>query len=655
MQQAKTYLLVNYVHIRWFMFCCGILFICSCNSNETQTKLPTAENFEVTQFNALANWNNFSPENKDQKLIYLDYYNAINTGFIIPSVRQIDNGNFTFTFKIKNKTSQNKSYLYKVYYRNDSYKYPELDSLTNKEHQYATENFYGSYENTDITFKTTPTITANSESGFITDSLHINGNPRNEQRYFEKGNNDRWKRNPRVGVYSFVLVVTENEDEKIIPENIKNISKKDGDVFKNPFYYFINGEGTKLKNTSVCIAPQTLKIVGKPDLGAGMYLNENDFKGVEKKNFYCPNCGYDTSLYLNAPFRQMSQAVETSTGFENIPVVMDVVGDNYTMMDYNWNRSFYTQEEMIKIYIESAHEPCKTVVSDTTNHKIVIRNPACEYGKWRKERVGIIGRHGMTYGKYRFKCKLTELLSKDGVWNGMTNAIWMIFPAGATEWNDRRICNKEGYMATYWGGYDDKKIPYSGYSEIDFEILKTVPYCPDCDFPPTYKNNVYDIRSMNDWNVGFPDDITKHRGDITVACTNWDMACPEPENYGDGCKSITYNGQEFLSHRWQKNYRALTQKSYQSDDELFGSPFYYFEIDWQPTQIIWRIGPSPDKMRIVGYMNDKVTMIANNQMLPIITQEWHNTKWWPGTPFDQGNIPFPAKDLVGEFFELVIE
>ncbi|MBL0050919.1 MAG: hypothetical protein IPP29_05015 [Bacteroidetes bacterium] len=47
----------------------------------------------------------------------------------------------------------------------------------------------------------------------------------------------------------------------------------------------------------------------------------------------------------------MSQTVETSTGFENIPVVMDVVGDRYTMMDYNWNRSFYTQEEMVKIYI----------------------------------------------------------------------------------------------------------------------------------------------------------------------------------------------------------------------------------------------------------------------------------------------------------------
>ncbi|MBL0050920.1 MAG: hypothetical protein IPP29_05020 [Bacteroidetes bacterium] len=82
---------------------------------------------------------------------------------------------------------------------------------------------------------------------------------------------------------------------------------------------------------------------------------------------------------------------------------------------------------------------------------------------------------------------------------------------------------------------------------------------------------------MNDWNVGFPDDITKHRGDITVACTNWDMAC-RTENYGDGCKSITYNGQEFLSHRWQKNYRH-SKKAIKAMTN-FWLAICYFEIDW---------------------------------------------------------------------------
>lgn len=60
-------------------------------------------------------------------------------------------------------------------------------------------------------------------------------------------------------------------------------------------------------------------------------------------------------------------------------------------------------------------------------------------------------------------------------------------------------------------------------------------------------------------------------------------------------------------------------------------------------------------MRVVGYMNDKVTTIPNNQMTLIITQEYHNTKWWPGSPYTQENIPFPSKDLIGEIYELVIE
>ena len=42
-------------------------------------------------------------------------------------------------------------------------------------------------------------------------------------------------------------------------------------------------------------------------------------------------------------------------------------------------------------------------------------------------------------------------------------------------------------------------------------------------------------------------------------------------------------------------------------------------------------------------------------MLLIITQEFHNTKWWPGTPYSQDNIPFPANDILGKVFDLTIE
>ena len=133
------------------------------------------------------------------------------------------------------------------------------------------------------------------------------------------------------------------------------------------------------------------------------------------------------------------------------------------------------------------------------------------------------------------------------------------------------------------------------------------------------------------------------------------MACHDPKNFGVYCNEVKGAEQSFYTHRWDANYRALTEKKQESDDELFQSAYFYFEIDWRPTEIIWRIGASPNKMRVVGYMNDQVTSIPNNQMVLIVTQEFHNTNWWPGTPYTQENIPFPLKDLVGEVYDITVE
>ncbi|MGE5424991.1 MAG: hypothetical protein ACM3N9_06485, partial [Syntrophothermus sp.] len=275
-------------------------------------------------------------------------------------------------------------------------------------------------------------------------------------------------------------------------------------------------------------------------------------------------------------------------------------------------------------------------------------------GKWEKQNVGVITRHGFTYGKWTVKAKLTELLNKNGLWNGLTNAIWLITQS-QEPWNFRRPCTKEGYMATYWGGMQDKRVPEVGYSEIDFEILKTVPYCPSYILPPAYSYGFPDQFNMNNWNVPLPEEIASNPGEIQVSCTNWDMACWEPADFAEGCRMIKYQNQTFWSHRWDKTYRALTQKTPEQDDELFGSEYYYFQIDWQPTCIIWRIGPSKDKMRVVGYEDMTVTSIPNNQMLLIITQEYHNTRWWVGSPLQQDNVPFPKNDITGEIYEITIE
>lgn len=620
-----------------------------CNQVSDSTQL-ISEQFVIRDFNPLSNW-------KENQVLYLDYAGARENGFIIPSERQTENGHFNLEFKIKNTGNVAQPFYYKIYYQNESYKFPERDGTdSTKQHPYAGENFYGSWEDTSATFMETEVIPADHEFHQVNDKFRISGNPRDEQRYYLNGKNDRWKRNPRMGKYSFLLVVTsaENIHDKVIPDYIQNIGIKNQGVFTNPYFYFKYGPGKKIQNTIVQQFSLPLTVIAKPDPGAGIYINPVNFSKEIADKYAGDLCGQDSSLFRNAAFEQFIHYIDPSTKMDNIPVIADVLEDNYSRMDYNWNKRFYRKEELVSITATTAPRPCETVISDPVSHKISIRNPRSEFGKWQKQNVGVITRHGMTYGKWTVKAKLTELLNRNNLWNGITNAIWLI-TMDQGEWNLRRDCSKEGYMANYYGGQQDQRVKNVGYSEIDFEILKTVPYCPSWVLPPAYNHGIDDQYHRSNWNVPFPEEVLASDDKIVVACTNWDMACWQPVDFHDGCWPVTFEGNTYWAHRWDKNYRALTEKTLEKDDELFGSEFYYFQIDWQPDRIIWRIGPSKDKLRVVGYEDDKVTSVPNNQMLMIITQEFHNTKWWIGSPYSQDNIPFPKNDLLGEIYELTIE
>ncbi len=639
----------------------SILFSTCSTNNKRDNVNHINNNFELKYFYPITNYfidttgKNVFKNNID-KMIYIDYNNAID-GIIIPSIQQTQDGKgFSFEFSIKNKSQTAQKFFYKIYYQNESYKYPEKDTITNKQHRFAHENFYGSWEDASITFKSTPEIPADDKFHKISDFFRISGNPRNEQRYYENGGNNKWKRNPRVGDYKFMLVVTtENVITKnIIPDYIQNIGIQKDKIFINPFYYFLYGEGVNTENTAVVIANNILKVIAKPALDKGIYINPGDFPEGNNKEYYTNLCGQNEEIYKNSPFQQFVHYIDASTKMYNIPVIADVTGGEYTLTDYNWNKRFIHKEELIGITPSTSKHPCENVFIQPDAKKIIIKNPASEYGKWKKQNTGIITRHGFTYGKYTIKCKLTELLNEYDLWNGITNALWLISQSGS-EWNYRRDCNNKGYMETYWGGPNDKRVKNVGYSEIDFEILKTSPYCPSYTFPPAFPYGISNKDNIYSWNVKLPDELIKYNGYVTVACTNWDMACMDPEHFDVGCKPITYQKKFFESHRWDHSYRALTQKTWAPDNELFGSNYYYFQIDWRPDEIIWRIGPEKNKLRVVGYMNSTVTSIPNNQMLLIITQEFHNTKWWPGTPYVQENIPFPARDLIGEIYEITIE
>lgn len=634
------------------------LLLGSCENKKSvheNISVTSASNFSIKEFDALSNWN--KKINDSLCVIELDYFDALTTGFIIPSSRQNKEGNFICKFKINNTSGSSQRFSYKIYYQNESYKFPEVDIATGKFNEYSVENFYGSWDDSTVLFKTTRAIPSDNNFHEIIDSICIKGNPRNENIFFEAGKNDRWKRNPRVGIYSFLLVVTDEENIRTnkIPAWIQNIGLKKIENFVPPYYYFLYEEGKTIENTVSKLSSSRLKVVAHPDAGSGIFYEKNYFKGLGTKSVSKNNCNNTDYMYRQAAFSQFLHYIDASTRLENIPVIADVLKDNYSKRDYNWNRAFYKKEELIGGTPMIARLPCETVFSDPVNKKIVIHNPKTTPGKWRKENVGVITRHGLCYGKIRVKAKMTELLNKNNMWNGLTNAIWMINQSDDGKWNLRRPCKKEGYMSTYWGGQKDKRTDRVGYSEIDFEILKTPAYCPDQEFPPVFKNPTNNPHDLYSWNTPLPAEIIKDDGNITVACTNWDMACWEPEKFGVGCNSIKFESKEFLAHRWDHSYRAITEKSPASDDLLFGSPYYYFEIEWKPTEIIWRIGPEPDRMQVVGYMNDKITSIPNNQMLLIVTQEFHNTQWWPGSPYQQKNIPFPLNDIIGEIYDVTIE
>jgi len=627
---------------------CGL--IASCTTKTQRKKIS----FEVNNVEWLTN---FHPEQKTTKQLFLDYKGAIH-GFVIPTEKQTASGKFDFKFEIKNTSQKNETYYYKFYYQNESYKIQEVADNSNSMNALAEENFYGSWEDTLFGFKPIGGLEPGSKKT-IQDCFKITGNPRNEKMYYYNGVNDKWKRNPRVGNYSMLLIVATQSELAKIPDYIQFINKTYQGKFINPYYFFLFGEGSKLSNTYVQKFDDVLNVKAKPDLGKGIYAHDYDFRETEnfQKYFTC-NCNNSTDIFEEAAIKQFVHYVDGSSKMYNISVIADVVGEGYSKEEYNWNTTFSRKEELIGMTPQNAKYPCTTVFSDSVERKIIMQNPPSTFGNWRKENVGIITRHGFTYGKITVKAKLTELLNEDNVWNGITNAIWLIYQGGFGEesgWNLRRPCNKNGYMSTYWGGRNDKRVNRVAYSEIDFEIIKTVPYCPDNEYPPLYSEHNADQKKINEWNIPLPDFVAKRDNQISVCCTNWDMACQSPENFGTGCNEISYQNQKFDWFRWEDSYRAVIEKYFISDDEVFGSDYYYFQIDWQPDKIIWRIGPEKNKLFVVGYVDETISMIPNNQMLLIVTQEFHNTQWWPESPYLQENIPFPKNAITGEIYEITIE
>lgn len=627
---------------------------------------------------------NFNPMSNfpDENIVALDMdlRNVVNEGIVIPSDSQCDEPGFAFTFNAK------KGQYYKIYYQNESYKFGDNDSLSN-------ENFYGSWEDVSVGFKKV------EESGMVTDYLRIVGNPRDEKKYYgadltknnfnkesvdnvirsikntpewfasvkekaiNNGNdldeqlyldaiwiindnknrgdvNNRFKRNPRVGEYSFMLVVCDEDAMNQIPDYIQNISLTDENgAFVNPYSYFSEN---KNKNVNVIVSDKRLKTRAVITPEYGVFLDETQIKTndytVDNSN---PKCSDSEEMYSNALYKQFLSHVSQQYTLRNIPLIKDVVSDDdpYTMKEYEEARSKYDSAQLQYNYPFVTDCLGSTVKLNDDNSISLINPGNDDLNDLQKESTGIMTRVGFTYGKFRGKIKFPVMLNEENIWNGLTYAFWLIYQ-DEHPWNNRRT-------STAGGGYvdknDDSENPVRRhdyhYSEIDIEIVKASRYWPD--FYYTENENIATENPMNN-------------NEIMYCCTNWDLATREPVKFASGINKIPYKSNTYEAMRWYDLYKALTIKSPISN-EFFKEDYYYYEIEWRPNEIIWRVGPSEDKMQVVGYMNDEYTAIPNNQMLCIVTQEYHYSEWWPPIVFEQGLIPYNKSDIEGRVYEIVVE
>ena len=139
------------------------LLLVSCSKSRKSVE-SVSDQFIIRDFDPVANWHIDTAGNKNNsvncnKSILLDYTNAIDEGFIIPTLNQVKEGQFEFSFSLKNISKKPQKFYYKIFYQDESYKFPETDEIdSTKQNINAWENFYGSWEDVSQTFKETSEI-----------------------------------------------------------------------------------------------------------------------------------------------------------------------------------------------------------------------------------------------------------------------------------------------------------------------------------------------------------------------------------------------------------------------------------------------------------------------------------------------------------------
>src|ERR1043166_1866360 len=73
------------------------------------------------------NFHPFANYKSSDNSITVDLSDAVYRGIEIPTVKQLPGGKFTFSFNVKNQLFSSRKLYYKIYYQDESYKFPEIE------------------------------------------------------------------------------------------------------------------------------------------------------------------------------------------------------------------------------------------------------------------------------------------------------------------------------------------------------------------------------------------------------------------------------------------------------------------------------------------------------------------------------------------------
>lgn len=612
----------------------------------------------ITQnFSTITSYSKFG-EDKEFEINYQSQH------FRIPS-NELDQQDlfFKFEFELQNQTFNDKLY-YVIFYQNETYKH---SSTVDCELVFKSgENFYGSWGyqegiNSGLReINVTPFSTETHEGYF-----RIRGNPRNEQLYFSgtntqyenwqdqpTGNEDwrmnRWGRVPRMGDYKFILIVTSNkdffDDKQFLVDVTKPYVHNNNSAFISPFQWqYIASRAnsnadlnTFLNNTSIIESCTQLTLKAKPDLSTPL-----------KKNSH-PISPFEVRTNANSANQVVVQTVPILKGF-----------DDFTQLEYNWNTHFYDpkftrEEEFIDVLVDSDPEQDNSFIStnssgDSEIHIVNPKSTSCTDP--HREHAGI-NYHRLKYGKFRGEIKFPNMFTKHNIWKGINNTYWLSRNTG-------------GFIV----GQDCMNSENS-HHESDIEFF---PYSENGNnYYPSGINNDYDYDPQKQLDVNKWDTHPKEGGKSALVISNFDYNCTnlkDPIPLGNTIIT-NFEGKNFAIRRDEIKTVIVDVNDFSLvplvENSFFDHPVYY-EIEWKPTEIIYRIGDSWSNLTTVGYFNSDFTLIPNIPMSLIIAQHQLSTFDNPDTPEDESGqpnnfnahhhkfIPLWNEDIIGRVINFSVE